>query len=182
MNNLRTWGEGVRKTFQSEILIFEQIIFTLPLLTSTQLRTCMKLKSLLLLLSLTLFPLLTRAQDLSVIDGKATYYGNRAHGRRTASGERYDKDALVCAHRTLPFGTLVRVTNLNNQRQVVVRVIDRGPFAVGRVIDLSTAAARHLDMLRAGVVPVHLEVVSNSLSTSSPRALQDALPVSGERP
>lgn len=94
----------------------------------------------------------------NVVDGKATYYGNRFHGRRTASGERHDKDSLMCAHRTLPFGTRVKVTNLKNGKTVVVRVNDRGPFGRGIVIDLSTAAARELDMLSDGIVPVHLEV------------------------
>lgn len=96
-----------------------------------------------------------------VVDGQATYYGAKSHGRKTASGETFNKDAMVCAHRTLPFGTRVKVTNKKNGKSVVVRVIDRGPFGKGRVIDLSPAAARQLDMLRAGVVPVHLEVVGN---------------------
>ena len=94
-----------------------------------------------------------------VVDGQATYYGVRSHGKKTASGERFNKDAMVCAHRTLPFGTRVKVTNKKNGRSVVVRVIDRGPFGRGKVIDLSPAAARQLDMIKAGVVPVHLEVV-----------------------
>ena len=94
-----------------------------------------------------------------VVDGQATYYGSRSHGRKTASGETFNKNEMVCAHRTLPFGTRVRVTNKKNGRSVVVRVIDRGPFGKGKVIDLSPAAARQLDMIKAGVVPVHLEVV-----------------------
>ncbi len=97
-----------------------------------------------------------------VVDGQATYYGSRSHGRKTASGETFNKNAMVCAHRTLPFGTQVRVTNKKNGKSVVVRVIDRGPFGKGKVIDLSPAAARQLDMIRAGVVPVHLEVVGKS--------------------
>ena len=100
---------------------------------------------------------------LKVVDGKATYYGNRWHGRKTASGERHDKDSLVCAHRTLPFGTRVRVTNLKNGKSVVVRVNDRGPYVKGIVIDLSTAAARAIDMLSAGIVPAHLEVVDEEM-------------------
>ena len=94
-----------------------------------------------------------------VVDGQATYYGIKSHGRKTASGETFNKDAMVCAHRTLPFGTKLRVTNKKNGRTVVVRVIDRGPFGKGRVVDLSPAAARQLDMMSAGVVPVHLDVV-----------------------
>jgi rare lipoprotein A len=92
--------------------------------------------------------------------GKASWYGGRFHGRKTASGERFDKHALTAAHRKLPFGSKVRVTNLKNGRSVVVRINDRGPFGgKGRIIDVSEAAARELDMIRAGVVPVELEPV-----------------------
>ncbi|WP_232513305.1 septal ring lytic transglycosylase RlpA family protein [Zobellella denitrificans] len=93
------------------------------------------------------------------IEGKASFYGQPHHGRKTANGERFDKNALTAAHKTLPFGSLVRVTNLNNQRSVVVRINDRGPYARGRVIDLSEQAARELNMLRAGVAPVRLELL-----------------------
>ncbi|RMH84015.1 septal ring lytic transglycosylase RlpA family protein [Pseudomonas sp. AOB-7] len=89
--------------------------------------------------------------------GKASYYGDRHHGRKTASGERFDQHALTAAHRSLPFGTRVRVTNLSNERSVVVRINDRGPFVRGRIIDVSRAAAERLGMLRAGVVPVRVE-------------------------
>lgn len=89
--------------------------------------------------------------------GKASYYGDRHHGQQTASGERFDQRGLTAAHRTLPFGTRVRVINLDNGRSVVVRINDRGPFVRGRIIDLSRAAAERLDMLRAGVVPVRVE-------------------------
>ena len=92
--------------------------------------------------------------------GLATWYGRGFHGRRTASGERYDMHRLTAAHRTLPFGTRVRVTNLKNHRQVIVRITDRGPFGKGRIIDLSRAAAATLHMLRSGVAPVTLEVLS----------------------
>ena len=91
--------------------------------------------------------------------GKASYYGQAHHGKRTASGERFDQNALTAAHRTLPFGTRVRVTNLNNERSVVLRINDRGPFVRGRIIDVSRAAAVRLDMLRAGVVPVRVETL-----------------------
>ena len=91
--------------------------------------------------------------------GKATWYGPRHHGRRTASGERFDQHALTAAHPTLPFGTMVRVTNRANGRSVVVRINDRGPRGKGLIIDVSFAAATRLDMVRAGVVPCQLEVV-----------------------
>jgi rare lipoprotein A len=94
-------------------------------------------------------------------EGKASYYSNRHHGRRTASGERFDMHALTAAHRKLPFGSRVRVTNLNNQRSVVVRINDRGPYARGRIIDLSHAAAERLGMLRSGVAPVRVEQLAD---------------------
>ena len=92
--------------------------------------------------------------------GLATFYSDRFHGRLTASGERFDRKAMTAAHRTHKFGTRVRVTNLKNGRQVIVRINDRGPYAAGRVIDVSPAAAEELDMIRAGVVPVTVEIVS----------------------
>ena len=91
--------------------------------------------------------------------GRASWYGGRFHGRRTASGERFDQHALTAAHRRLPFGTRVRVKNLRNGRTVVVRINDRGPYGAGRVIDLSRAAAAALGMIEAGVVPVAVEVL-----------------------
>ena len=88
--------------------------------------------------------------------GQATYYSSRTHGRMMASGERYDKNGLFCAHKKLPFGTKIRVVNKKNGKEVIVVVKDRGPFAKGRVIDLSNKAAEKVDMLRDGVVPVEL--------------------------
>jgi peptidoglycan lytic transglycosylase len=91
----------------------------------------------------------------------ATYYANRFAGRKTASGERYDPHDLTAAHKTLPLGTLVRVTRVDGEGDAVtVRINDRGPYAPGRIIDLSMAAARRLRMLEAGVVRVRVEVVS----------------------
>ena len=90
----------------------------------------------------------------------ATYYASRFAGRRTASGERYDPGELTAAHRTLPLGTLVRVTRVDGGMSVVVRINDRGPYASGRIIDLSMAAARRLHMLDTGVVRVRVEVLS----------------------
>ena len=90
--------------------------------------------------------------------GMASYYGRFHDGRRTASGERFDMELMTAAHRTLPFGTRVRVTNLRNGRQVVVRINDRGPFRKGRVIDLSYAAARKLGFARRGLAKVRVTV------------------------
>jgi rare lipoprotein A len=102
------------------------------------------------------------ADVVSVQRGQATFYAARFHGRTTASGERFDMHAMTAAHRRLPFGTRVRVTNLNNERSVVVRINDRGPFGNRRrIIDVSRAAAEELRMVRSGVVPVKVEVLAD---------------------
>jgi rare lipoprotein A len=88
--------------------------------------------------------------------GKASWYGPGFHGKRTASGERFDMNDLTAAHRTLPFGTRVRVRNPQNGREVVVRINDRGPHISDRIIDLSKAAAATLDLLQAGEAAVVL--------------------------
>ncbi len=92
--------------------------------------------------------------------GTASYYAHKHDGRATASGSTYDETRLTAAHRTLPFGARVRVTNLENDRNVVVTITDRGPFARGRIIDVSRRAARKLGLLRAGIARVRLEVLS----------------------
>jgi rare lipoprotein A (peptidoglycan hydrolase) len=91
--------------------------------------------------------------------GLASYYGEEFDSLRTASGEPFDPDAMTAAHRTLPFGTRVRVTNLANGRSTVVRINDRGPFVKGRVLDLSYGAARALRLVGPGVGPVVLEAL-----------------------
>lgn len=93
--------------------------------------------------------------------GTASFYADRFHGQRTASGEAFDNTAMTAAHRTLPFGSLVRVTNPATGASVVVRINDRGPFTRGRTIDLSRAAAEQLGMVRAGHARVELELVAN---------------------
>jgi rare lipoprotein A len=97
--------------------------------------------------------------------GYASYYARAHDGLRTASGERYDMDELTAAHRTLPFGTRVRVTNLENGRHAVVRINDRGPFRKGRVIDVSYAAARKLGLVHSGVAKVRVEVLGEGLAS-----------------
>ncbi len=92
--------------------------------------------------------------------GIASWYGHPYHGRASASGEIYDMETLTAAHRTLPFGTMVRVQNLENGREVDVRINDRGPFVEGRIIDLSHAAAQQIGMLGPGTAKVRLRVVS----------------------
>lgn len=96
----------------------------------------------------------------STFSGKASYYADKFEGKSTASGEPYKASKLTAAHRTLPFGTMLRVTNTANGKSVDVRVNDRGPFSAGRVVDLSKAAAQKIDMVRAGVVSVSVEVIS----------------------
>lgn len=91
--------------------------------------------------------------------GMASYYGAEFHGRPTASGEIFDMNALSCAHRTLPLGTKVRVTNLENGKSVILKVNDRGPFVDGRIIDLSRGAAEKLDMIQSGISIVKIEVI-----------------------
>jgi rare lipoprotein A len=106
----------------------------------------------------------------SDLEGLASYYREPYHGRPTASGEIFDtyKD-MTAAHRTLPFNTVVRVTNKSNGKQVIVRINDRGPWVDGRVIDLSLAAAQKIDMVRAGTVPVRLAIVK-AVSAQGPAA------------
>ena len=105
------------------------------------------------------------------LSGIASWYGHPFHGRRTASGERYNMNAMTAAHRSLPFGTRVRVERVDNDRQVEVRINDRGPFVKGRVIDLSREAARQLGILGVGVVSVRL-VPLQKRSNRKPRPIK----------
>jgi rare lipoprotein A len=91
--------------------------------------------------------------------GEASYYGHELAGNRTASGERFNPNGLTAAHRTLPLGTKLRVTNVANGRSVIVRVNDRGPFVGNRLIDVSLGAAREINMVRSGKAQVRLEIV-----------------------
>ena len=111
---------------------------------------------LVILLAVSHLPLI--AQD-QVEVGECSYYTDKWQGRKTSSGEKYDKTLFTAAHRTLPFNTLVKVTNIKNDRSVVVRIIDRGPYIRGRVLDLSWAAARELGMITDGVIFARVEVL-----------------------
>ena len=93
-------------------------------------------------------------------EGKLAYYGRKFAGRKTASGQRFNPEAMTMAHKTLPFGTQVRVTNLRNKRTVLLRVNDRGPTQPDRIGDVSLAAARRLGMLRSGVVDARIDVIA----------------------
>lgn len=108
-------------------------------------------------------------RGLSEKQGTASYYANKFVGRSTASGEIYDPELHTAAHQSLPFGTRVRVTRVDHSEtpSVVVRVNDRGPFKHGRIIDLSVAAARQLQMMQEGVVEVQLEIVSYPAGTET---------------
>lgn len=103
----------------------------------------------------------SQASSTGPTTGRASWYGTTAHGKPTANGEIYDRDALTAAHKKLPFGTVVRVYNLRNGKHVLLRINDRGPFVKGRIIDVSHRAAGILQMKQSGVVPVALEVVTN---------------------
>jgi peptidoglycan lytic transglycosylase len=104
--------------------------------------------------------------------GIASWYGPPFDGRRASDGEIFDMRQMVAAHRTLPFGSIVRVTNLDNGLQAEVRIIDRGPFVEGRIIDLSLAAARAIDMVRSGIAPVRLELVASPAPLNGVFAVQ----------
>ena len=103
-----------------------------------------------------------------VEEGTASWYGIPFHGRRAANGEIFDMNTLVAAHRLLPFGSILRVTNLNNGRQVEVRVIDRGPFVGDRILDLARAAAVSIDMIGTGTAPVRIELLSGPSTGANP--------------
>ena len=113
-----------------------------------------KTKFFLILACLLLFVTTLSAQHHQT--GKATYYGKRAHGAMTASGVRLHKDSFTCAHRTLPFGTLLKVRDVNTDKEVIVKVTDRGPFVRGRIIDLSYAAAKEIGLIGRGISRVEI--------------------------
>ena len=103
----------------------------------------------------------------TVQEGVVSWYGAQFHDRPTASGELFDSGALTMAHRSLPFGTMVRVTNLRNGRSVVVRVNDRGPFVGTRIADLSQAAASEIGMMRRGVARARIEVLDDHVASAT---------------
>ena len=106
----------------------------------------------------------------------ASYYADKFHGRKTANGETFDMYALTAAHKSLPFNTMVKVTNLDNGKSVVVRINDRGPFVAGREIDVSKAAASKLGMLSDGTARVSLQILGDkeNVVSATPVALKDA--------
>ncbi|WP_299818190.1 septal ring lytic transglycosylase RlpA family protein [uncultured Pontibacter sp.] len=92
-------------------------------------------------------------------EGKASYYSRKLQGRKMANGEPYRRGKLTAAHKTLPFGTKVKVTNLQTNQTVKVKITDRGPYVSGRIVDLSEAAAKKIGSVKAGVVPVKMKVI-----------------------
>lgn len=110
-------------------------------------------------------------------EGIASYYHAKFHGRKMSSGKIHDKEELVAAHRTLPFGTYVRVTNLKNCKKVVVRIEDRGPFRRGWIIDVSREAAEQLDFVRQGTTKVRLEIVPGPVDYSYLEHLYTDIPM-----
>ena len=106
------------------------------------------------LLLLSFLPLSGQAQQAEQVLGRASYYAGRFHGRKMSNGTSYHRDSLTCAHRTYPFGTLLEVTNPKNNKRVIVKVTDRGPYMRNRIIDVSHAAAQELGMLKQGVIQV----------------------------
>lgn len=127
-----------------------------------------KIKSLLIVLILSFFFTVSSSSSENYPQyGNASWYGGKFHGRTTASGERFNKYEFTAAHRKLPFGTILRVTNMRNGKEVYVKVNDRGPFVKGRILDLSLASAEALHFNRRGVIRVRIEIVSfpNSLNS-----------------
>ncbi len=117
------------------------------------------MKNIITRIFLMLFSVLSTALFAQVQEGKASYYADKFEGRITANGEKYKHSKLTAAHKTLPFGTVLKVTNVKNNLSVEVRVNDRGPFVSGRVIDLSKSAAEKLDFINDGLADVKIEVV-----------------------
>lgn len=120
----------------------------------------MYFKKISFLLASSLLLLNTVAQTVDSVTGMASFYGNKLHGKRTSDGSRYHKDSLTCAHKTLPFGTFLKVKNQLNGKEVIVKVTDRGPFVRGRIVDLSMAAAKELNFVTAGIAKVEVEEVT----------------------
>lgn len=102
---------------------------------------------------------LTEYKEGEILYGESSYYADKFHGRKTANGEIYDMYKKTAAHKTLPFNTMLKVTNLENNQSVIVRVNDRGPYKKGRILDISYGAAREIDMISSGVVRVRIKIL-----------------------
>ena len=142
------------------------------------------LSGMVLLSGCSTLPPINRSGDVALYDpvprsietGKASYYGGRWIGRLTANGEHYLAEDLTAAHKLLPFNTMVRVTNLRNGKSVIVRINNRGPYAKGRILDLSVVAAKKLEMMGDGIIPVRAEVLKKiEVITKPNRVLEQGL-------
>ena len=140
-------GNAIRMTVCMVFMLFASLLITGKPCLSAQKKQAQK----------------TTVHKHNVQKGKASYYSKRATGARSASGERIHHDSLTCAHKKYPFGTILRVTNLSNNKSVDVRVTDRGPFGRGRVVDLSYAAAKAIGMLAQGVAMVEVKPVTEKM-------------------
>jgi rare lipoprotein A len=109
--------------------------------------------------------------------GKGSYYNDRYHGQKTKSGEKYDMNSYTAAHRELPMQTKIKVTNIKNNKSVILRVNDRGPFSHGRIVDVSKVAAKELGMIEEGVVNVKLEVIQDTTEKETPNVAKDSTSV-----
>ena len=118
------------------------------------------MEKLLLLLSLLVFTCSIYSQE-NIIKGQVSYYANKFHGRKTASGKRFDNTKLTCAHKTLPFGTFLKIINPMDGRFVIVEVIDRGPYIKKRVVDLSRSAFSKIGSLEKGILNVEIEKIDS---------------------
>ncbi len=118
------------------------------------------MEKLLLLLSLLVFTCSIYSQE-NIIKGKVSYYANKFHGRKTASGKRFDNTKLTCAHKTLPFGTFLKIINPMDGRFVIVEVIDRGPYIKKRIVDLSRSAFLKIGSLEKGILNVEIEKIDS---------------------
>lgn len=116
-----------------------------------------------------------RAQDTYRKVGWASFYHDKFEGRKTSNGEKFRQKKFTCAHRTLPFGTMLRVTNLTNNKTITVRVNDRGPYSKGRIIDLTRAGAKALDFIKEGHTRVEIEVIGDTVETDSAIVAVDTL-------
>ncbi len=129
---------------------------------------------------ITAAPLRAGEAEILKLEALASFYAEDFHGRPTASGELFDMNALTAAHKTLPFGTILEVTNLSNGKRVTVRVNDRGPFVPNREIDLSRGAAEKLDMISAGVARVSIRKISGPSGQEGTILLKSAGPADGK--
>ena len=116
--------------------------------------------SLILLLSTMSLSSVSMAKDIFTQQGKASWYGGKHHGKKTASGVAYNMHSLTAAHKTLPFNSKVKVTDMNSGKCVIVRITDRGPYSGNRILDLSYAAAKDIDIINKGVAKVKLELLN----------------------